>query len=203
VGKEPRGRARCGVCCMAPWSRIAPHGRRGSARGVAGRPYGGPYWTAAGDQRTPRPTPLQPRLWSRFRDALPSICRSRTCLVALDWRLLAFTLAGEWPGSAEASEGSTPPPALPRATAQWGVGWLDWPCCQDSGRKPVSHRRALGHARRGAKANRVQTCGASSSVAPERPASKERITVPTWLWIVLIVVLIAVLAYRYRGRFSR
>jgi hypothetical protein len=41
----------------------------------------------------------------------------------------------------EASGGSTPP-ALPRAAAQCGVGWLDWPCCQDPGRKPVSHRRA-------------------------------------------------------------
>jgi hypothetical protein len=130
---------------MAPWSRIAPHGRRGSARGVAGRPYGGPYWTAAGDQRTPRPTPLQPRLWSRFRDALPSICRSRTCLVALDWRLLAFTLAGEWPGSAEASEGSTPPPALPPRNGSMGsrmVGLALLPGFRPEARKPPTRPRA-------------------------------------------------------------
>lgn len=37
-----------------------------------------------------------------------------------------------------------------------------------------------------------------------RPASKERITVSTWVWIVIIVVvLIAILGYRYRGRLSR
>ena len=57
------------------------------------------------------------------------------------------------------------------------------------------------------RATRSALAPASCRYGSARPrvgrASKERITVPTWLWIVLIVVLIAILAYRYRGRISR
>jgi hypothetical protein len=28
-------------------------------------------------------------------------------------------------------------------TAAGGVGWLDWPCCQNPGRKPATSRRAM------------------------------------------------------------